>query len=188
MIEKDVRKDVRRNRARIVAGARKAFADDGLDASTVVIARQANVGTATLYRHFPTRLDLIDVVFDQEIEHCLSLLEDAARASDPWQGLREAIDAVVDLELAAPGLANRIAASDRSAPLLAGFDGRVQQDLTLLATRLRDEGRARTDLVGADIELLIASVRTIAMRGRTHAKARSRRFSTMMIEGLRNRP
>lgn len=184
--EKVVRKDARRNRARIVDAARDAFAVDGLDTSAAAIARRAQVGTATLYRHFPTRPDLIDAVFGEEAQHCLSLLTTAIHVPDAWQGLRQALDAVVELELAAPGLANRITTSERSTTFLGDFNRRVRHDLAFLANRLRDEGRARTDLTGADIALLLTAVRAIAVSNRTHVRERCRRYITMTIDGLRS--
>ena len=57
-----LRADAARNRAKILDAATAAFDEHGTDASLEDIARTAGVGVGTLYRHFPTRLDLIEAV------------------------------------------------------------------------------------------------------------------------------
>jgi AcrR family transcriptional regulator len=69
------RRDAVRNRAALARAAAAAFRDDGLDVAVDVIAGRAGVGVATLYRHFPTKLDLIVAV----TEAVLDDLEVAAR-------------------------------------------------------------------------------------------------------------
>src|SRR4051812_18783927 len=71
------RRDAVRNRARLARAATEAFRAEGLDAGVDGIAKRAGVGVATLYRHFPTKLDLIVAV----TEAILDDLEDAARAA-----------------------------------------------------------------------------------------------------------
>lgn len=63
-----MRSDAKRNREVLIVAAAKAFADRGVDTSLEQIARQAGVGIGTLYRHFPTRHDLIEAVYRQEVE------------------------------------------------------------------------------------------------------------------------
>ena len=62
------RTDAQRNRERILEVAKEAFTQFGADASLDDIAKQAAVGAGTLYRHFPTRDDLIEAVYRSEVE------------------------------------------------------------------------------------------------------------------------
>jgi AcrR family transcriptional regulator len=71
------RRDAVRNRARLARAATAAFREDGLDVAVDAIARRAGVGVATLYRHFPTKLDLIVAVTEAVLED----LDAAARAA-----------------------------------------------------------------------------------------------------------
>jgi AcrR family transcriptional regulator len=63
-VERPLRSDARRNRARLIEVAAAAFRDEGLDIGVDEIARRAGVGIATLYRHFPAKTDLIVAVMD----------------------------------------------------------------------------------------------------------------------------
>jgi len=63
-----LRADARQNRARLLAAATEAFAERGADAPLDDVARRAGVGIGTLYRHFPTRLDLQAAVFRSQVE------------------------------------------------------------------------------------------------------------------------
>ena len=66
--ERPKRADARRNYENLLAAARVAFTEDDAETSLEDIARRAGVGIGTLYRHFPTRQDLIEAVYVDEVE------------------------------------------------------------------------------------------------------------------------
>jgi AcrR family transcriptional regulator len=80
--ERPLRADARRNQEKLVAVAREAFTDHGIDAPLDDIARRAGVGPGTLYRHFPTREALLAAVYISDIE-TLSARADEFRATLP---------------------------------------------------------------------------------------------------------
>jgi len=82
------RADAQRNRDRILEVARHAFARDGAAASLDDIARRAGVGNATLYRHFPTRDDLIEAVYRSEVEKLAAAERRFAATMPPLEALR----------------------------------------------------------------------------------------------------
>src|SRR5271169_2367694 len=64
----ELRADARQNHARLLAAASEAFTEKGAEAPLEEIARRAGVGIGTLYRHFPTRLDLQAAVFRNQVD------------------------------------------------------------------------------------------------------------------------
>ena len=88
------RADARRNYDALIAAARGTFAELGSNAPLEEIARRAGVGIATLYRHFPTRDELIEGVYLEEVE---GLAAAAAEVADlpPWDALRTWLDRFV---------------------------------------------------------------------------------------------
>lgn len=88
------RGDALRNRDRILTVARKALNDRGLDVPVATIARLAGLGTATVYRHFPTRHELIVAAFTEQMHCCAALITAAAELPDPWEGFRAAVSGV----------------------------------------------------------------------------------------------
>ncbi|HWI73114.1 MAG TPA: helix-turn-helix domain-containing protein, partial [Baekduia sp.] len=84
-----LRADARRNRDAIVAAARHAFAERGLQTSLDDIAKRAGVGSGTLYRHFPTRDDLVSAVFTERMAEHVAAVEQAQREKDPWEAFAE---------------------------------------------------------------------------------------------------
>src|SRR5881227_1228774 len=78
-----MRADARRNYERLLAAARAAFAEHGVDASLDDIARSAGVGPGTLYRHFPTRHALLEAVLGDAQATLLAEAEKLATEPDP---------------------------------------------------------------------------------------------------------
>ena len=85
-VRRPQRADARRNFDALLAAARDALASKGTDASLEDIARNAGVGIGTLYRNFPTRLDLLKAVYLGEIEELCQAAEDVADLP-PWEAL-----------------------------------------------------------------------------------------------------
>ncbi|MFH9402028.1 TetR/AcrR family transcriptional regulator [Streptomyces sp. NPDC017638] len=85
------RKDAARNYDALLDAARQAFAEHGADASLEDISRRAGVGIGTLYRNFPTRRDLFETVYADEVAAlCAAAVEVADR--EPWQALSAWLD------------------------------------------------------------------------------------------------
>jgi AcrR family transcriptional regulator len=100
------RADARRNQEALLDAAAAVFVASGVEAPLRRIAAEAGVGTATIYRHFPTRADLIIAVYQHQVE---GLAEAAPRlletCSSPFEALRQWIDGFVDFFVTKQGLA-----------------------------------------------------------------------------------
>lgn len=103
------RADVVRNRKKLLDAAAEVFVTSGIDAPVREVAARAGVGMGTLYRHFPTRADLVVAVFRHQVEECAQagprLL---AGADSPLAALRQWIDLFVDFLVTKHGLADTV--------------------------------------------------------------------------------
>src|ERR1700712_345488 len=86
-MRRPLRRDAREHREKLLAAAQREFAARGVDASLEKIARDAGVAIGTLYRHFPTRLDLLLAAFEPRLREFLDAAEEALGLDDPWEGL-----------------------------------------------------------------------------------------------------
>jgi AcrR family transcriptional regulator len=179
------RSDARRNRARLVVAARELFESAGVDVPAREVARRAGVGIGTLYRHFPTRDDLVDAVLEGAFEELIGVAEQALAAPDPWEGFTSFVEEALVLharnrglkdvvELQAHGLRRARAMRRRLRPLVAELVARAQED-----------GSLRPDFAAQDIALLFcASDRVIELAGEV-APAIWRRQLGFVFDGLR---
>jgi AcrR family transcriptional regulator len=85
-LTRPLRADARRNFDSLVEAARDVFSEQGTSASLEEIARRAEVGIGTLYRHFPTRDSLVEAVYVEEVERMVRDA-DAIAGHEPWEAL-----------------------------------------------------------------------------------------------------
>ena len=151
-----LRRDAARNRAKILAAARSAFDENGVDVGVEVIAQRAGVGVGTLYRRFPTKELLIEAVVSEVLEAVLFAAESALDHESPADGFVEYLRAVGRVQFEHAGCLARLwnnSASDvRDRIEVAGH--------TLLA-RAQHAGAVRPDLVYEDVIVLFWSLRGV---------------------------
>jgi|SRR4051812_16470296 len=94
-VRRPQRADARRNFEALLAAAREAFAENGTETSLEDIARRAGVGIGTLYRNFPTRQDLFEAVYVEEINQ-LSAAATAVADLPPWEALTTWLERFVE--------------------------------------------------------------------------------------------
>ena len=82
-----LRADARRNRGRILEAGRDAFAESGRDVQMDDVARLAGVGVGTVYRHFPTKEDLVLELVRQSVQRYLESARQALTRDDPWESV-----------------------------------------------------------------------------------------------------
>jgi AcrR family transcriptional regulator len=103
------RADAVRNQEKLLAAAAEVFVTSGVEAPIREIAASAGVGTGTIYRHFPTRADLIVAVFRHQVDACTEAGPDLlASADSPLAALHQWIDLFVDFLVTKHGLANAL--------------------------------------------------------------------------------
>ncbi|MGX1797967.1 TetR/AcrR family transcriptional regulator [Streptomyces albidoflavus] len=108
---RSTRADAVRNRQVLLDAAAEVFVASGVDAPIREIAARAGVGTGTVYRHFPTRADLVVAVYRHQVEGCAeagpALLADSA---SPFAALRAWTGLFVDFLVTKHGLAHAMRA------------------------------------------------------------------------------
>src|SRR5438045_2818945 len=114
------RADALRNYEKLVAAAREAFTEADRSASLEDIARRAGVGIGTLYRNFPTRGDLVEAVYVDEVE-ALSRSAEELAPLEPWEGLTGWLERFVGYVATKQALADELfAVAERDAAVFAG--------------------------------------------------------------------
>ncbi|MCA2225441.1 TetR/AcrR family transcriptional regulator [Nonomuraea aurantiaca] len=158
--ERPRRADARRNHDAVLAAARQLFAERGLDVPLDDVARRAGVGNATMYRHFPTRQDLIIAVYADEVTELCESGDALLAAGSPGDALHEWLGAFVahvagkrDLALALP--------RDGSARF-GEWHEKMLATASALLTRAQDAGEVRADLT---VRELMTLANAIALTG-----------------------
>jgi AcrR family transcriptional regulator len=151
------RSDGLRNRDALLAAAREAFAEHGLNASLQQVARAAGVAIGTLYRHFPTRDDLLVAVFAEKLRIVADTGERALAHTDAWEGFVLFLETLCGLQAGDLGF-NELASMDRPA---SGDAAQVRMHIHQLWRRLlaraQEDGAVRRDLTLNDMFVLLWS-------------------------------
>jgi AcrR family transcriptional regulator len=180
-----LRADAQRNRDKIVSSARAAFAERGLNASLDDIARCAGVGSGTLYRHFPTRDDLISAVFAERMAENVEAVDHALTDPDPWNGFCEYVRRTCRAQSEDRGFADLVAIGHRGSELGERRD-LVYNKFVELVGRAQASGKLRSDFTPEDIVLLLMANAGIVERAGAAGKDASERFTALVLDGFRS--
>jgi AcrR family transcriptional regulator len=183
--DKVLRADARRNRDTLIEVAAAAFAEHGVEASLEDIARQAGVGIGTLYRHFPTREHLVEVVYRREVELLCAAADELVQRERPDVALEQWMQRFVGYIATKRGMANslRLLYATNS-ELFAKTSGMVPQALQRLVEAAASGGCIRKDIESADILQALSGIYSAPDSPEWHE--RSRRLVRLLMDGLRS--
>jgi AcrR family transcriptional regulator len=177
-----MRADARRNYDRLVAAAREVFAVDGTGASMEAVARKAGVGVGTLYRHFPRRIDLVEAVFEDDVDEVVATAQRVVAELEPWPAVVAYLEAFVRYARSKRTLLNELReAFDKSPDLKVRLRERIDEATVLVIGRAQRAGVVRTDVEGADVTQLLGPMCTSP----TLTDEQSVRLLPMILDGLR---
>ncbi|MGW6738982.1 TetR/AcrR family transcriptional regulator [Streptomyces sp. NPDC055013] len=178
------RVDAVRNQQILLDAAAEVFVTSGVDAPIREIAARAGVGLGTLYRHFPTRADLVTAVYRHQIEACAeagpTLLADAA---SPFDALQQWIDLFVDFLVTKHGLADALQSdSDRFAALHTQFLERLMPVCAQLLDAAVEAGNIRPGIQPYE---LMRGIGNLCIGRDIDPRYDPRRLIELLLQGLR---
>jgi len=158
--ERPLRADARRNRDRVLAVAAEMFAEQGLDVGVAEIARRAEVGSATLFRHFPTKEALIAAVFEQRLEEFETILDGVEEIEDPQEAFRTMMVRVVRAQVRDRALVQSLinVVSTFAQPRIEEHIRRVTAEVGAVLQRAQEAGVVRDDVIPEDLMALCCGV------------------------------
>lgn len=161
--ERKPRADAQRNRERILEVAKQAFTLSGANTSLDDIAKQAGVGPGTLYRHFPTRDDLLAAVYRTEVERLAAAQQKFSEVMPPIEALRAwmllFVDYIAAKHIIAPALNTLVGGPSK---LYEGTRPLIQGAIDALVKRAIQSGDIRKDLVPFDLLRALIGVSNVA--------------------------
>lgn len=175
------RADAERNRERILAAAVAAFSDSDADVSMAEIARRADVGSATLYRNFANRRELLEAIYVTEIDkicEAASSSEGATAGERLIEWLRQFYDYFQHKQVVAAELLQHASADD---PVFGSGLARVLTAGRPLLQNAQESGEIRTQLTLEQILDLVAAVARLGADGTYRAP-----IFAAVLDGLRN--
>jgi AcrR family transcriptional regulator len=176
------RADAARNRDMLLAAATRAFASAEAEPSMRAIAREAGVGIATLYRHFPTRESLVDAVYQDQLKRLTLGARELLRQLPPAEAMRRWMDLFGDWLATKHGMLGTLLAMIESGEIA---DARTE--LLEAITTILDAGRAagdlRADVSAEDIAASLLGIFGVA--GKPGQRAQAHRLLNLLMDGLR---
>ena len=187
--KRELRADARRNREAVLQAAKELLAEQGLDAQMPDIAKAAKVGVGTVYRHFPTKDDLVDALvaerFERIAERGRIALEEANE--DPWQAFCDYLRFGVELQANDRGLSQGFSSRTDVMQAHAESSGTIECSEKLLKLAQRS-GDLRKDAEVEDVPMIICGlghVTEAASAGRMAPGMSWERFLAIVLDGLR---
>jgi AcrR family transcriptional regulator len=182
-----LRADASRNRETVLAAATRAFASAETEPSMRAIAREAGVGIATLYRHFPTRESLVDAVYHDQVERLTLGARELLEQLPPAEAMRRWMDLFGDWLVTKHGMIDTLLAMIESGEIALA---QTRAELLEVITTILDAGTAagdlRADISAEDIAASLIGIFTVAGQPGQHTQAN--RLLNLLMDGLRPWP
>jgi AcrR family transcriptional regulator len=184
-MRKPLRRDAQERRDKLLAAAQREFAAHGVDASLEKIARDAGVAIGTLYRHFPTRLDLLMAAFKPRLEEFLDGANQALEMDDAWDGFVYYLENLFRVQAGDRGFNDFLSRRFTDNAETEHIHDQMCQQIEDVLTRAQEAGAARPDLTQADIVNLIWSNGRMIDATSTTAPNAWRRYLYLMLDAYR---
>ena len=178
------RADAQRNRNRVLEAAKEAFTRSGAEASLDDIAKQAGVGAGTLYRHFPSRDELLEAVYRTEVEKLAAAEQKFAETMPPIEALRAwmflFVDYIAAKKIIAPALNTLVGGHSK---VFEASYTQIWDAIRTLVKRAIKSGDIRKDLDPIDLLRALIGVSNVASSPDWQQSAR--RLVDILITGSR---
>jgi len=179
------RADARLNHARLLEAASEAFADKGADAPLEDIAKRAGVGIGTLYRHFPTRLDLQAATYRNQITTMCGDVSELLEQTTPEQAFFTWMRILSDYLASKRGLSKAVVeALGKDSDLVSSCWLTMRDTTERTLNAAQQAGLIRPDVSAIDVMRLAHGVLTAA----EHAPDQAPRLLSIVLDGLRVTP
>ncbi len=177
------RADALRNEQTLLAAAAAVFVTSGVDAPIREIAARASVGIGTIYRHFPTRADLVVAVYRHQVAACAEAGPTLLTSADsPFAALRQWVDLFIDFLVTKHGLANALQSDS------GGFDAlhtHFLDNLVPVCGQLLDAAvKAGEIRPGTDAYELMRGIGNLCIGRDNDARYDPRRLVALLLRGL----
>ena len=181
------RADARRNEQALLDAAAAVFVTSGVEAPVRDIAAAAGVGMGTIYRHFPTRADLVVAVYRHQVEACAEAGPTLLASSvTPYTALMRWVNLFVDFLVTKHGLAAVLQPDSVGFdPLHAYFIDRLVPVCAQLLAAAAEAGEIRADI---DALELMHGIGNLCVGADTDPRYHARRMVELLIAGLRQSP
>ena len=183
--ERKPRADAQRNRERILDVAKQAFTRSGANASLDDIAKAAGIGPGTLYRHFPTRDELLEAVYRTEVEKLAAAERKFAETMPPMEALRAwmllFVDYIGTKKIIAPALSALVGGP---AKVVEASYAPIHEAMQALVKRAIKSGKLRKDIDSVD--LLRALVGVAYLESSPDWQPSAKRLVDILIAGSRS--
>ena len=151
------RRSAQERHDRLIVAAQREFAARGVDASLERIARDADVAIGTLYRHFPTRLDLLLAALEPRLREFLDGSKKALDIDDPWGAFVSYLENLFRVQAGDRGFNDFLSRRFPGSAETERIHDEMCRQIDDVLTRAQEAGTARADITLADIVNLIWS-------------------------------
>ena len=179
-----MRSDAARNRERLLAAAREAFAEQGLDVSLRRIAQEAGVSEPTLRRRFASKEELVAEAFEDKIAAYADAAGAALATPDPWAGLTAFLETIARMQLVDRGFAEVLTLTFPPAMRCERERRRAYGSIEALISAAKASGRLREDFVAEDIVLVLLAHAGLVAAAGLLAERMSARFLAYLVEAF----
>jgi AcrR family transcriptional regulator len=180
------RTDAEHNRRHLVEVARAAFAADGLELPVREIARRAGIGVATVYRHFPSRQDLIAAVLTEQVVRCEEEMRAALADPDSGRALRATIRHFGERQVRDRGLNEALLGSHTAGAAFAEQRRAHAEAFAQLVKRAQADGAVREHVSVEDARVALMAIASFRALPAERASSAIQKLTDLLLTGVLN--
>jgi AcrR family transcriptional regulator len=180
-----LRKDAARNRQRLLDAATELFATRGLDVTLNDIAHHAGVGVGTAYRRFANKEELIDALFEVQLDVMAQMATEALEDADAWRAMVRFFEQSLRMQLEDRGLTELLNHARIGHEKVNQMRTRIAPLINAIVDRARQAGVVRPDVAGTDFIFMQLGLSAIMDKTRGVAPDLYLRNFRIFLDGLR---